>query len=155
MKNILADTDNLLILSSRMCGRTRMISCILSVFPCGLLHSNHESGSNRAGLRHPLLFAPPFSLTGASNMPHVFLFFYLQFKIYFRDTWEMHPAAIFFVFNACARTCSLIPFHILHPVSPPHPTPAPPTRDTSISSSSSIFPGLDRGPEVGGPSPTD
>lgn len=69
----------------------------------------------------------------------VIFFFYLQFKIYFGDRWEMHPAAIVFVFIACARTCSLNPFHILHSAS----HRAPPARNKSISSSSSIILGLE------------
>lgn len=40
----------------------------------------------------------------------------------FRDRWEMRPAAIFFVFSTCARTCSLNPFHILCSGSPPTTT---------------------------------
>lgn len=56
-------------------------------------------------------------------MLDVFFFsFYLQFKMDFRHRWEMRPVAIFFVFNACVRTCSLNPFHILRSASPPPPT---------------------------------
>lgn len=71
---ILADTDNLLVLNSGMCGWTQMESCVLSVFPFGLFHPNHESSSNWAGPRHPLPLAPAVSLAGAENMLDVFFF---------------------------------------------------------------------------------
>lgn len=41
---ILADTDNLLVLNSGMCGRTQMESCIVSVFPFGLSHPQLQPG---------------------------------------------------------------------------------------------------------------
>lgn len=137
------------VLSSRMCSWSQIKSCILSVFPCGLLHSTRPDCNT-------LFCLLPLSASLEPKLCLIFLF-YLQFKMYFVDRWEMRPAAVFFVFIACARTCSLNPFHILHSVS----CRAPPTRNKSISSSSSIFFRLRRGPasrkvtQVCGPSLTD
>lgn len=116
--------------NSRTCGWNQIKSCVFPVFPCGLLHSNQTT--------RPVCYTLFCLLQlSASLQPKICLifFFYLHFKMYFGDRWEMHPAAIFFVFGARARTCSLNPFQILHSSS----HTAPPTRNKSISSSSSIF----------------